>query len=490
MLAALLLAGALLPLTAPAATWLPAGDGRLRSDVDLLVDEGVLRLSTTSWPIAVDDVAYAMRRIDPADFQSAALAAAFDRVAAYVTRAQVDGVPGLDDVQLRGGKASLLRGFDAAVREEGELAARGHVRAGRITADLQLTAVTSPVDGQQLRVDGSSVSLRFGNWHFSAGAPERWWGPGNESSLILSTNARPMLQLALDRVVSTPSSVPILRWAGPWRFSAFLARAEGERADVDRALFMGMRLSFKPWQILDIGLSRSAQFCGAGRPCDLETFGRVLLGRDNAGIRVSPEDEPGNQMAGADIRLTSPFRPLPLALYAQLIGEDSSSTAIPEKYLGLLGVEGWAQLDDGSTLRGYVEYSDTACSFERSEPYVGCAYRQGIFYAGYRYRGRNIGHTTDSDAEMLALGVRLVRAGGDEWRVRVRSAHLNRFGVLDPYNLLAPADARKYQSAEAGWRGRVLGQELAVVAGAQRGESSAGTRDVEGYGSVSVRVRF
>ena len=44
--------------------------------------------------------------------------------------------------------------------------------------------------------------------------------------------------------------------------------------------------------VVEFGMSRTAQFCGKGRNCDLETFGRVLLGQDNIGFRglEDPED--------------------------------------------------------------------------------------------------------------------------------------------------------------------------------------------------------
>ncbi len=88
----------------------------------------------------------------------------------------------------------------------------------------------------------------------------------------------------------------------------------------------------------------------------------MLIGQDNRGIRgasADPAKEPGNQMAGFELRLVSPFQPLPIALYAQEIGEDSCSSGIPERYLGLFGGEMWFMLRTGSVLRAHVEYANT-----------------------------------------------------------------------------------------------------------------------------------
>ena len=63
-----------------------------------------------------------------------------------------------------------------------------------------------------IRADGTYVAASLGNWMLSAGYLDRWWGPGWQGSLILSSNARPMLSIAADRNESTPFDLPVLRW--------------------------------------------------------------------------------------------------------------------------------------------------------------------------------------------------------------------------------------------------------------------------------------
>ena len=43
--------------------WLPPGDMRVRHDVQFLVDEGVINLPMTAWPIAVSDLAAALDKL-------------------------------------------------------------------------------------------------------------------------------------------------------------------------------------------------------------------------------------------------------------------------------------------------------------------------------------------------------------------------------------------------------------------------------------------
>ncbi len=113
-------------------------------------------------------------------------------------------------------------------------------------------------------------------------------------------------------------------------------------------------------------MSRSAQFCGEGAQCNVGTFGRMLIGQDNAGMRGASDDpprSPATRWPGFEARLVSPFKPLPIALYAQEIGEDNSSTGIPERYLGLFGAETWLLQGERGMLRLRVEYANTNCKF-------------------------------------------------------------------------------------------------------------------------------
>jgi hypothetical protein len=463
--AALVAALLALPVAATAqGFFLPTEDFRLREDLGLLVDEDVIRIPMNTWPLPANDVREAIRRVRADDIRVPALRAAFDRVSARVAVRETDAEWRLQEVRATAGEPGLLRMDDTPGRESGELRSTGGVVNDRWSMTIALTGVVDPQDDKPWRLDGSELSIRWGNWLLSANQMDRWWGPGHGGGIILSTNARPMPALSLDRIQSTPFDVPILRWLGPWRFSAYFAAMESERPDVDQPIFMGMRLAFKPASIFEFGLSRSAQFCGEGRPCDAETFFNVIFGRDNAGIRVDPEEEPGNQMAGFDARLVSPFSSLPMALYAELIGEDSSDTTIPMRYLAQFGAEGWWMGDSGSVWRARLEYANTSCDWADGGKFPDCGYRQNIFFAGYRYRGRTIGHTTDSDSETWMLQVLRTSPAGDRWGVVFRHGTLDQYGTPDVYNPVTygPSD---YDSLELSWNGLLWGQDFGFQVG-------------------------
>jgi hypothetical protein len=469
------------------ANWLQAGDPLLRADLQLLNDAEVIRYPLNQWPIPAAGLRFALANAKDHFATNASVAAALERLRARLAP-PASGALHLA-AHVRAGQAGLLRDFDTLAREDGELGVSADWQGDRFAAGVSLTAALDPGDGQEARVDGSHLTGHFGNWLISAQTLERWWGPGHESSLILSNNARPMPTLVVERAEARPFDNDWLRWLGPWRFSFGISQMESGRADIDSPLFMAWRVVAMPFKDVEIGISRTAQFCGEQLSCDFGTFTDMLLGNDNVGIDATPESEPGNQMAGFDIHWASPIGDGPYAVYSQYIGEDESSY-LPAKYLGMLGVEAWKPFLGKGLLQLHAEYANTTCSgLSGRGPYYGCSYNQGRFdVEGYRYRGRVIGHTTDSDAESYAVGATFAEDDGSWWSMTARAARLNHDG-FDPRNTVS-AGPMRYAALEFGWRGRLFGENLSLELGAESRQPEGASRDVEPYGFIGWRHSF
>jgi len=422
---------------AQTAPWLAPGDEGLRSDIQLLADAGILRGPVTTWPISWPDIARDVLAANAATADGGLLPALL-RVQRRAREASGGGYGGAG-IRVGGAREPTpLRTFSDSPREEGELALRASWLTDHFAVNLQGAVVAEPDDDQQFRADGSYIGVNVGNFMISAGFMERWWGPGWDGSLILSTNARPIPTITLERNYTDPFKSKLLSWIGPWRASIAMGESEGSDVAVPNVKFFAARINFKPRPWLEFGITRTAQWCGGDRPCDWDTFKDMVLGEDNTDPGDDPADEPGNQMAGYDMRIRSPWKRLPLAFYTQWIGEDEAG-GLPSKFLGQFGLEFWGS----SPLGGYrlrAEFADTTCMFNDENPQFNCAYRHNIYPQGYTYRGRIIGHSLDNDSRMFSVAGHLTRSNGDVLSILVRRAKLNRDGAGTHAISEVPAD--------------------------------------------------
>jgi len=406
------------PMAAP-------GDLRLRHDLQLLADSGLLNIPLTSWPIPWGDIANNLA--DEKHTQNPAVLASWRRVH---HRIDVEFSKG---VQLKTRLASAaspvrFRTFTDTPRSTVEAGTSISLTRDHWALHLEASAVLrKPRDGRRWRPDGTYVSGLLGNWIFSAGWQDRWWGPGWDGSLIMSTNARPIPGFSIMRNASDPIDLPVLNWLGPWQFRFFQGRLEGNRT-VPNGLLTGMRFSFKPTPGLEIGLSRAMQWGGRSRPHSLATFVRAVIGSDNTGkLGVTTANQPGNQLGGFDLRWHSPIgHALPYAFYSQLIGEDASSRA-PAAYLGLFGFETWGGMgDSGASWRAHLEFARTTANlFSGDFHRLDTAYQHGVYRNGYRYYNRSIGHSIDGDGRVIALGANIVDNNGGIWEALLRTIRTN-----------------------------------------------------------------
>ena len=426
---------ALATSSAPAGPYLPTGDFALRQDIQRLADVGVIQGTTSTWPLAWGPILRDIENVDETTLAPEILDAIsrLKRRAGWETRADeltFDAEVGLAD------NATRIRSYQNTPRGRAEVSAGFNWIGNWLSADVNLQWVDSDQDDDEIRADNSMVGAMIGNWSIAASTQQRWWGPGWDGSIILSNNARPIPSLVIDRVFTDAFETKWLSWLGPWDLNVMFGQLEQERAIPD-ARFFGMRFNFRPIPSLEIGISRTAQWCGDGRPCDFDVFVDLFLGRDNIGDdSIGEANEPGNQLAGFDLRWTPSFLGNGVGFYAQAIGEDEAG-GFPSRYLGQVGVDWSGYLVDRWSTRAFLEYSGTACQFHESSKLFDCGYNHGIYETGYRYRGRPIGHAADNDAEIVSAGLMLVDGADIQWRALLRVGELNAGGAPDAANTIA-----------------------------------------------------
>ena len=168
------------------------------------------------------------------------------------------------------------------------------------------------------------------------------------------------------------------------------------------------------------------QLGGDGYSSNLSVWVDAFLSQDNfSSYQQGKSTEPGNQLAGIDIRWK--ILHIPVALYCQIAGEDEDGF-LPEALFFQYGVEGWTDLSN-STLRVFAEYIDLTSYWRTGDPKIrNVTYSHGRYKDGYRYRGRPIGHWADTDSRILSFGGFLQYDSGIGWGSILRTGKLNEDG--------------------------------------------------------------
>ncbi len=224
-------------------------------------------------------------------------------------------------------------------------------------------------------------TFNIGNVDFFFGKSSQWWGIGKNGAILISNNAEPftLFKISNDRPFILPW---IFKYLGLFKFSFFVTRLEDDRF-VPHPYLWGLRLDFKPYPYIEIGISRTALLGGEGRSKGFSTWIKSFLGKEEN----EKEDQPGDQKAGFDVKITIPCKTQPFQVYLEAAGEDQAGN-LPYKWAYLTGI----YLPKVLTLENLsirFEYAITDKHW----------YTHGIYRSGYTYKGRIIGHHIGRDAE-------------------------------------------------------------------------------------------
>lgn len=231
-------------------------------------------------------------------------------------------------------------------------------------ADVDRNSAQPPTpisETNQFRLLDTYVSANIANWNLAFGKQSLWWGPGQGSALLFSTNAEPIYMFRASRVA--PFKLPwIFRYLGPMKWDLFYGKLSGNQYP-PRPMIHGEKISFKPTPNLELAFSRTVELGGVGRPLTFERLWNSYFSVTSPKNETAAND-PGKRTGGFDFNYRVPYLRNWLTIYADALSTDDPSPLAAPRRAGigpgfyLARIPGVSKLD----LRVEAVYTNTPSS--------------------------------------------------------------------------------------------------------------------------------
>ena len=399
MSVSMLLAVSTLSTTASAQN-LHMNDLKLKADLDWLNTQGVVQISTSTWPLTANEI---KRGLASANAETVAQQQVLQSVQTRLDQNRDSLVKGSAGLYVQADRDQLPQTF-ADDQLAGQQATVGvSLSEADWEFNLQANVKNDKLvdDDSDVSFEGSYLAGKAANQWLIAGKIPAWWGPGHDGSLIRGDASIPVTGITMQRDEQSAPTSQYLSWVGPWQYQLFAGQLEDYEAIPEAKLF-GARLAASPLPWLEVGASRTFMWGGEGRPESFSSFGDAVLGTKDNADNGDVDGDPANQLGGFDakVRLASLIN-VPASIYGQYVGEDEAG-GLPAKNMYLAGAD-YASEAYGKPYQLYAEYTDTRTSGEVQ----GVSYDHGTYTDGYYQQGYPLGYALGGDAESVAVGGRL-----------------------------------------------------------------------------------
>lgn len=363
----------------------------LRTDLNWLNQQGVIQISTSTWPMSGDEIQRALSQA---------------KVLNNTQQKVIDSIQNALKADNQTAKLGLFAETDQknipqafGDRAKAQYVGSLEFNAGgeNWDAKLRVNGEKDPhIDnGHDVNVEGSYIAGKLWNQWVIAGQIPTYWGPGHDGSLIRGDASRPVYGFTVQRAEQKAFESKWLSWIGPWQYQAFAGQLDDYKAVPDAKL-LGFRLTAQPLPYLELGASRTLQWGGEGRPENWDSLWNAIKGNDNF---ENGDEDKSNQIAGFDARLNlQTLLNVPVSVYGQYVGEDEAGM-LPSKKMYLAGTD-YSSSFKNMPYQLYVEWADTTTN---GDP-LGISYGHRVYGDGYYQHGFPLGHAMGGDGEMISVG--------------------------------------------------------------------------------------
>ena len=363
----------------------------LRTDLNWLNQQGVIQISTSTWPLSGDEIQRALSNANvTTTTQQKVIQAVRQSLDAENEFLKVEAFAETDP-------KTIPQAFGDDQKSQYAIAAEFNVGGQNWDARLKVKGEKDPqIDtDQDVNVEGSYLAGKLWNQWIIAGQIPTYWGPGHDGSLIRGDASRPVYGVTVQRAEQKAFESKWLSWIGPWQYQAFSGQLDDYQAIPDTKL-LGLRLTAQPLPYLELGASRVLQWGGEGRSENWDTLWNAIKGNDNF---EDGDLDKSNQIAGLDARLNlQQLLNVPVSLYGQFVGEDEAGL-LPAKKMYLAGVD-YSSAYKNIPYQFYAEWADTTTNGNVD----GISYNHYIYTDGYYQHGYPLAHAMGGDGEMVSVG--------------------------------------------------------------------------------------
>ena len=363
----------------------------LRTDLNWLNQQGVIQISTSTWPLSGDEIQRALSNANvTTTTQQKVIQAVRQSLDAENEFLKVEAFAETDP-------KTIPQAFGDDQKSQYAIAAELNAGGQNWDARLKVKGEKDPqIDhDQDVNVEGSYLAGKLWNQWVIAGQIPTYWGPGHDGSLIRGDASRPVYGVTVQRAEQKAFESKWLSWIGPWQYQAFSGQLDDYQAIPDTKL-LGLRLTAQPLPYLELGASRVLQWGGEGRSENWDTLLNAIKGNDNF---EDGDLDKSNQIAGLDARLNlQQLLNVPVSLYGQFVGEDEAGL-LPAKKMYLAGVD-YSSAYKNIPYQVYAEWADTTTNGNVD----GISYNHYIYTDGYYQHGYPLAHAMGGDGEMVSVG--------------------------------------------------------------------------------------
>ena len=405
-------------------TWangLLLNDENLRNDLNWLNHQGVIQISTSTWPLSEEAV---IKAIQDANINNKTQQKVVESVLAHMKSQNESFRVNLfaeTDPQY------LPQKFGDNTKSQYQVGVQLKSSDENWAGQLKINAENDLIidHDQKVNVEGSYLAGKLWNQWIVAGQIPTYWGPGHDGSLIRGDASRPVYGVTLQRADQAAFETKWLSWIGPWQYQVFAGQLDDYI--ISGTNLLGLRLTAQPLPYLELGASRTIQIDGKGQPDSLKAYWNAFIGKDNECDESGcvGEGNASNQIAGLDARLNlNQWFNIPLSLYGQFVGEDESGL-LPSRKMYLAGFDYSSQIKN-MPFQIYTEWSDTRTNGD----VWGYSYNHHNYSDGYYQHGYPLGHGIGGDSEMYSIGGNIRFDKMNRVSGRILSANVNQSSLL------------------------------------------------------------